>query len=83
VPVAAALAGLVDAHAAASSAATLHAAGRASGPVAALAVLTSNAVTKLTLAFTAGTRRFALEVGAGLLLGLAAAWSGFLLLPGG
>jgi len=77
VPVAAALAGLADAHASAASAAALHAAGRVTEQVAVLAVLvalTTNTITKSVLAFTSGGRRFGWQVTQGLLLVLAGTW---------
>jgi uncharacterized membrane protein (DUF4010 family) len=82
VPIAAALAGFADAHASAASAAALQAAGRASQGLALLAVLaalTTNTLTKAVLAFAAGTRAFAFQVGVGLLLALASSWGAFLL----
>jgi uncharacterized membrane protein (DUF4010 family) len=80
VPIAAALAGLADAHASAASAASLNAAGRASESLALFAILiafTTNSCTKSVLAFSSGTRRFGLQVGIGQLLVLACAWGGF------
>lgn len=85
VPVAAALAGLADAHAAAASAAALHASGGIPERLAVLAVLaalTTNTLTKVGLAFGVGTRRFAGEVTLGLVLAVGAAWGVVLLRPG-
>ena len=82
VPIAAALAGLADAHASAASAASLNAAGRASEGLALLAILiafSTNACTKTVLAFTSGTKRFGLQIGLGQFLVVAAAWGGFAL----
>ena len=42
-----------------------------------LAALTANTVTKAVLAYTAGTRRYAVQVGIGLALVLVAAWAGW------
>ena len=46
-----------------------------------LAALTTNTVTKVVLAFTGGSRAFAFSVVPGLLLVVAAAWTGALLVP--
>lgn len=77
--VAAAVAGLADAHAAAISVASL-VAGGAMPPQAAvlpiLAGLSANTVSKMVLAATTGGRGFALRVAPGLLLVVAAAWLG-------
>jgi uncharacterized membrane protein (DUF4010 family) len=81
VPITAAIAGFADAHATAASAASLHAAGRVSEPLAVYAVLlalSTNTVTKAVLAFTSGTRRFAWEVSLGLILVLASTWGGLI-----
>jgi uncharacterized membrane protein (DUF4010 family) len=86
VPVTAALAGFADAHASSASGAALHAAGRVSGQVAVLAVLlalTTNTLTKAVLAFTSGNRRYGWQVTQGLVLCLAGAWGGLLLVRGG
>lgn len=74
-----ALAGLVDTHAAAVSVASQVAAGRMSPGEAVLPILaafSTNTVTKLILAATAGGRAFALRVIPGLILVAAAAWLG-------
>ena len=76
---AAAIAGLVDPHAAAISIAALVAAGQlepsgATLPI--LAALTTNTAAKMLLAVTAGGGRFALHVVPGLVLVLAGAWIG-------
>jgi uncharacterized membrane protein (DUF4010 family) len=71
------IAGFSDAHAAAISAAALAASGRTDADFAALAVLagfTTNAVSKLVVAFSLGNRRFAVELTPGLVLMVAAAW---------
>jgi uncharacterized membrane protein (DUF4010 family) len=79
----AALAGLVDTHAAAISIASLVASGRMSASEAVLPILaglSSNTVTKLIFAFTGGGRRdFVWRVVPGLFLVAAAAWLGFLI----
>jgi uncharacterized membrane protein (DUF4010 family) len=75
------LAGLVDAHAAAISAASLVAAGKISRPEAVIPILvglTTNAVTKAVMAAVSGGRRFALETIPGLLLVILAARGGVL-----
>ena len=77
--VGAALAGLVDTHAAAVSVASQVAAGRMSPGEAVLPILaafSTNTITKLILAGTAGGRAFALRVIPGLILVAAAAWLG-------
>jgi uncharacterized membrane protein (DUF4010 family) len=76
---AAAVAGLVDAHAAAVSIATLVASGKMSAAQAVVPILTgfsTNAISKLVLAQTSGGRMFALRVVPGLLLVVTAAWAG-------
>ena len=78
----AALAGLVDTHAAAISIASLVASGRMSASEAVLPILaglSSNTVTKLIFAFTGGRRDFVWRVVPGLFLVAAAAWLGFLI----
>jgi uncharacterized membrane protein (DUF4010 family) len=78
---AAAVAGLVDAHAAAISTAALVASGALPADQAALPILaglSTNTVTKLAFAVTAGGRNFTLRVAPGLILVLAAAWAGLL-----
>jgi uncharacterized membrane protein (DUF4010 family) len=77
---AAAMAGFGDAHAAAISAASLAASGKAEVPLAAIAVLigfSTNALSKTIVAFSLGDRRFALELLPGLLLMVIAAWAGW------
>ncbi|MFN3520673.1 MAG: MgtC/SapB family protein [Phenylobacterium sp.] len=79
---AAAVAGLVDAHAAAISIASLAAAGALSpgdAVVPILAAFTANTLTKALFARAAGPPAFRLRVFAGLALVLAAAWAGFAL----
>jgi uncharacterized membrane protein (DUF4010 family) len=83
VVLAAGLAGFADAQAAAGSAAALVASGRLEADAAALPVLvafTTNSVTKTVLALMLGGPRFAARVGAGLVLVVAAAWAGWLVL---
>ncbi len=80
--VAAAAAGLVDAHAAAISIAAMVASGAmlpgdSVAPI--LAGLSTNTATKILFAATGGGPRFGLRVVPGLLLALAAAWAGALL----
>lgn len=75
---AAALAGLVDAHAAAVSIAALVATGQMTpqdAVVPILAGLTTNTFTKLILAASSGGRAFAVRVIPGLILVVAAAWA--------
>lgn len=77
-----ALAGFADVHAAAISAAALAASGSISPDEAAipvLAALTANTVTKAVLAVIAGRWRYAVQVWPGLLLVLAGAWIGALI----
>ena len=72
--------GLADAHAAATSVATLAATGRITAEGAAVPVLlalSANAAVKLVVAVVAGGRRFAVEVGAGVLATVASAWIGW------
>jgi uncharacterized membrane protein (DUF4010 family) len=76
------VAGFADAQAATASAASLVADGRIEPAAAALPVLvalTTNSLTKTGLALALGGTRFALPVGAGLVVVLAAAWAGWLL----
>jgi uncharacterized membrane protein (DUF4010 family) len=76
------IAGFSDAHAPAISAASLAAGERTSVELAALAILvgfTTNAVSKTTVAFSLGERRFALELLPGLLLMVLAGWGGWFL----
>ncbi|HZX87248.1 MAG TPA: DUF4010 domain-containing protein, partial [Reyranella sp.] len=80
--IAAAAAGFADTHSAAVSVASLVSDGRIKPPQAiipVLAALTTNTVTKMVFAVTAGGRLFALYVIPGLLLMLAAAWAGMLI----
>ncbi|MFY9549577.1 MAG: DUF4010 domain-containing protein [Thermoanaerobaculia bacterium] len=77
-----ALAGFVDAHAAAISAASLAAAGKLAAADAALpilAALSTNTVTKAVVALTVGRGRFAAQTVPGLLLVILAAWAGYFL----
>jgi uncharacterized membrane protein (DUF4010 family) len=79
--VAAAAAGFADTHSAAVSVASLVSDGRIKPPqtvVPVLAAFTTNTLTKMAFAVTAGGRTFALYVIPGLLLMLAAAWAGTL-----
>lgn len=81
---AAAAAGFADTHAPAVSIASLVADGRMKPPAAVIAILaafTTNTVTKIAFAFTAGGTRFAVLVVPGQLLILAAAWAGTLFIP--
>ena len=82
VVVAASAAGFADTHSAAVSVASLVTDGRIKPPqtiIPILGALTTNTVTKMAFAVTAGGRTFALYVIPGLLLMLAAAWAGVLL----
>jgi uncharacterized membrane protein (DUF4010 family) len=77
--VGAALAGLADTHSAAVSIASLVASGKMSpadalAPI--LAALSTNTVSKIIVAWTAGGRPFALRLIPGLLLVISAAWAG-------
>ena len=79
--IAAGAAGFADTHAPSISVASLVADGRLTAQAAVvpiLAALTTNTVTKMVFAFTAGGARFALYVVPGQLLMLAAAWAGML-----
>ena len=74
------VAGLGDAHAAAISAASLAAGGKADVPLAAVAVLigfSTNSLSKAVVAFSLGDRRFALQLLPGLVLMVLAAWAGW------
>lgn len=78
---AAGVAGLVDAHAGAISAASLASSGAIAAQDAVLPILaavSTNTVTKTVFAFSAGGRPFAWRVVPGLVLVLAAAWAGAL-----
>lgn len=79
--VAAALAGFVDTHASAISIASLVANGRMAPAESVLPILagfTTNTVTKIIVAATAGGRAFAIRVVPGVILVAAAAWGGAL-----
>jgi uncharacterized membrane protein (DUF4010 family) len=81
VMLAAAAAGFADTHSAAVSVAALVADGRLqpqASVIPILAAVTTNTVTKMVFAFTAGSRAFALHVVPGLILLVAAAWAGAL-----
>jgi uncharacterized membrane protein (DUF4010 family) len=76
---AAAVAGLADTHSAAVSVASLVADGRIKPPqsvIPILAAVTTNTITKMAFAITAGGRTFTLYVVPGLILIVAAAWAG-------
>jgi len=80
VVVATAIAGLVDAHAAAASVASLVAAGRlpaADAVVPILCGLTTNTVSKLVVTLTVRSPHFAAQIVPGLALLVIAAWLGF------
>jgi uncharacterized membrane protein (DUF4010 family) len=82
VVIAAAIAAFADAHAAAASIASVHAAERLASDaaiVAVLACLSTNTVTKTVLAFTSGPRSYALPVLGGLALVIAATWGAWVL----
>ncbi len=77
VTVGAAVAGLADAHASAASVAALVQSGKLTSTEAVIPVLagfSTNALIKLLVASVAGGGRFALMIGGGLVLQLAAAW---------
>jgi uncharacterized membrane protein (DUF4010 family) len=79
--IAASVAGFADTHSAAVSVASLVSDGRINPPqtiIPVLSAFTTNTVTKMVFAVTAGGRAFALYVIPGLLLMLAAAWAGML-----
>lgn len=74
----AAVAGVVDAHSAAISVASLAASGKvapqdAVAPI--LVAMTANALSKCAMAVSAGTRAFAIRIVLGIVLSMAAAWS--------
>ena len=74
------IAGLGDTHAAAISAASLAAVGKAQVTLAAMAVLigfTTNSVSKAVVAFSLGDRRIALQLLPGIVLMVLAAWAGW------
>ena len=73
------LAGLADTHSAAVSVASLVASSKLSADAAVipiLAAVTTNTLTKMVFAFSAGGAAFAVRVIPGLILVLAAAWAG-------
>lgn len=79
---AAAIAGFADAHATAVSMASQVAAGKMVARDACLPILvgfTTNSITKIVLAVASGSRAFALRVVPGLIIVLAAAWTGFMI----
>lgn len=79
--IAAGAAGFADTHAPSISVASLVADGKLAAPAAVMPILaafTTNTVTKMVFAFTAGGARFALYVIPGQLLMLAAAWAAML-----
>src|SRR5262249_53454347 len=81
---AAAVAGLADAHAAAISVAALVAAGKmtaADAVIPILAGLSTNTISKMVFAGTSGGRAFALRVIPGLALVALAAWGGAMISP--
>ena len=74
------VAGLGDSHAAAISAASLAAGGKAEVPMAAIGVLigfSTNAISKTVVAFSLGDRRFAFQLLPGIVLMVLAAWAGW------
>lgn len=79
--IASAVGGFGDAHAPAISAAALAAKGSVDVGLASIAVLagfTTNAISKIVVASTVGNRRYALELGPGILLSVIAGWAGLL-----
>jgi uncharacterized membrane protein (DUF4010 family) len=80
--VAAGAAGFADAHSSSASVASVQGAGEISARAAALGVLiamSTNSLTKMGLAFTSGTRAYAVRVVLGVILVQAAAWVAFFL----
>jgi len=80
-----ALAGFADAHSSAAAVAALHASGKIDAVHAVLPILiafTTNAVSKIIIAVTAGDRAFAGQVAPGVLLSVGAAWAVWLLRGG-
>jgi uncharacterized membrane protein (DUF4010 family) len=76
--VAAAAGAFADAHAAAASVAALEAGDQLPTSLAVFGILislTTNAVTKIVIAFTAGPRSFALQIALGQVLAIGAAWA--------
>jgi uncharacterized membrane protein (DUF4010 family) len=74
----AAVGGVVDTHAAAMSVASLVAAGQlqaADSITPILVAMTANATMKILMAATAGSTRFAMWIGAGITLSMAATWA--------
>jgi uncharacterized membrane protein (DUF4010 family) len=72
---------LADVHASASALAAMHqsrAIDTGAASLALLAAISTNSGTKLVFAISSGSRRYWLEVGAGVLIALAAAWAGYL-----
>lgn len=79
---AAAMAGFADAHAAAVSMASQVAAGKLVARDACMPILvgfTTNSISKIVLASATGSPAFALRVVPGLIIVLAAAWTGFVI----
>jgi uncharacterized membrane protein (DUF4010 family) len=75
--VGAVIAGLIDAHSAAISVASLAASAKLTpqdAVIPILATMTSNAVAKVVVAIGAGSRGFLLRIAPGLILSMAAAW---------
>ncbi|AOF83783.1 mgtC family protein [Methyloversatilis sp. RAC08] len=80
-----ALAGFADAHSSAAAVAALHASGKIDAVHAVLPILiafTTNAVSKIIVAATAGDRAFAGQVAPGVLLSVGAAWAVWLIRAG-
>jgi uncharacterized membrane protein (DUF4010 family) len=81
--VAAAAAGFVDTHSAAIAVASLVASGKMSAADAVLPILaglSTNTVSKIAFAWSSGSRSFTLRLIPGLILVVAAAWTGVLLM---
>lgn len=79
------LAGFADAHSSAAAVAALNASGKIEAVQAVLPILiafTTNAISKIVVAATAGDRAFAAQVAPGVLLSVGAAWAVWLLRGG-
>jgi uncharacterized membrane protein (DUF4010 family) len=85
VVIGAALAGLVDTHAAALSVASLVASGKLTAQTAVVPILTAmsfNVISKIVVSFSSGSTRFALRIIPGLILSAAATWATALMVQG-
>ena len=85
VVIGAALAGLVDTHAASLSVASLVASGKLTAQTAVVPILTAmtfNVISKIVVSFSSGSTRFALRIIPGLILSAAATWATALMVQG-